>query len=108
MKGWYFIYLTLLLGGCINTTISIPENTIPTRSSAYQKEINIILARDADNKKWERIYLTEIEIAQKNDDIESYKFFVKEYIMIPRLRLPEWMKSEPQYVPSISTEELEK
>ena len=98
----------LITSSCVAIKKPAISDTKFTRSAEYQKEINIILARDADNKKWERIYLTEIAIAQKNDDMESYKFFVKEYIMIPRLRLPEWLKSEPQYIPSISTEELEK
>ena len=102
------ICISILFSGCNTTKKLTIEDARITRSPEYQKEVTELLAADAENKKWERIYLTEITIAQENDDMEAYKFFFKEYIQIPRFRLPEWMKSEPQYVPSISIEELEK
>ena len=84
-----------------------PEDTKFTRSVEYQKEIDELLAADAENKKWERIFLKEIAAAQKHDDLDAYRFFLREYITIPRLILPEWLKKEPGYVPGITIEELE-
>ena len=83
------------------------EDTKFTRSIEYQKEIDELLAVDVNNKKWERIYLKEITRAQENDDMDAYKFFLEEYIRSPRLKLPEWMKKEPGYIPSVTIEELE-
>ena len=74
-----------------------PEDTKFTRSEEYQKEIDTFLAADADNKKWEKIFLKEIQIAEENLDTGAYRFFLEEYIRIPRLRVPEWMKKEEGY-----------
>jgi hypothetical protein len=82
------------------------EDTLPARSIEFQKEIDRILAVDAENKKWERVYLSEIAIAQENDDQDAYKFFIVEYINIPRLILPGWLKNEPGYVKQVSAEEI--
>ena len=76
-----------------------PTDTEFSRSSEYQQEIDELLAADTENKKWEKIYLEEIRIAQENFDQDAYMFFIKEYISIPRLQIPEWMQSEPGYVP---------
>ena len=53
---------------------------------------------DAENKKWEKIYLEEISIAEENQDVDAYRFFLSEYIRIPRLKIPEWMKKEKGYI----------
>ena len=84
-----------------------PEDTKLIRSPEYQKEIDELLAADAENKKWERIFLKEIQAAQENSDVEAYQFFLREYLTAPRFKLPEWIKKEPGYVPGITTEELE-
>lgn len=101
--------ILLVVTGCNITKIPTPSitNTTVSRSEAYDLEIRELLKIDADNKKWERIYLQEIRIAQKNDDHDAYKFFIKEYISIPRLILPKWMHSEPGYVPGVTIEEIE-
>ena len=102
------ILILITLTSCIvqQTSILTKEDTLPTRSIAFQKEIDRILSVDADNKQWERIYLTEIAIAQENDDQDAYKFFIVEYINIPRLILPRWLKGEPGYVSQVSAEEI--
>jgi len=102
------ICISILFSGCSAAKKLTIEDSRLNRSPEFRREINELLSADAENKKWERIYLTEITIAQKNDDMDAYKFFFKEYINIPRLRLPDWMKLEPQYVPKISIEDLEK
>lgn len=91
----------LLLPGCMihNKPGLIPSVTKLERTEQYQHEIDKVLAEDAECKKWELIYLKEIKAAQKNDDIDAYMFFLKEYIELPRYILPEWMKTEPGYVP---------
>ena len=80
------------------------EDTKLIRSLEYQKEIDDLLAIDAENKKWEKIFLKEIAAAQKHDDYGAYQFFLEEYLNVPRLRLPEWMKDEPGYVPGVTME----
>lgn len=109
--------ILLLTGGCRSITScfiitkSTSEPTIQDtkliRTAEYQSEIDALLAADADNKKWERIYIQEIRAAQKNDDIGAYKFFLTEYINIPRYILPNWMKEEPGYAPGVTIKDLE-
>ena len=83
------------------------EDTKLIRSPEYQAEIDELLAADAENKKWERIFLKEIAAAQHHQDYDAYRFFLREYVLIPRLILPEWMKKESGFIPGISVEELE-
>ena len=56
-----------------------------------------LLAEDRENKELEIIYLNEIRLAQENNDIESYEFYLMEYFAVPRLEVPDHMKSEPEY-----------
>ena len=101
--------LLITLTSCIvhqKDTSPTKQDTLPTRSVEFQKEIDRILAVDAENKEWERIYLSEIAIAQENDDQDAYKFFIVEYINIPRLILPRWLKEQPGYVKQVSAEEI--
>ena len=46
----------------------------------------------------EKIYLEEIRRAQENDDEQAFMFFIREYAKVKRLKLPEWIKKEPNYV----------
>lgn len=82
------------------------ESTYIHRSEAYQKEIDLLIAIDAENKRWERIYIKEIKIAEHNLDRDAFKFFMTEYINIPRLRVPKWMWSEPGYAPEPKIEDV--
>ena len=84
----------------------MPGDTKLSRSAEYQEEIDALLAADAENKKWERIYLLEIGAAQEHNDFEAYGFFLEEFLRIPRLKLPDWLKKEPGYVKPVSLEEL--
>jgi len=95
------------LVGCKSTTpYPVPSDTKLVRTPEYQKEIDALLELDADNKKWERLYLREIAFAQDNDDSAAYEFFLIEFIKIPRLVLPEWIKKEPGYVPKLTDAEI--
>lgn len=102
MRCWITVLL-LLTYGCVHTKNDLSNSdTQLTRTAEYQKEIAAILAEDAENKKWERIYLKEIAVAQDNSDHDAYKFFIIEYIKLPRMVLPEWMKKEEGYVEPVS------
>ena len=96
---YIILVISLLITGCIHT-VKNPDikDTKHVRSKEYQQEIDAILAEDAENKRWEEIYLKEIAIAQENDDVDAYKFFIVEYIRVPRIPIPDWMKEEPGYV----------
>ena len=117
MKNILCILLILSLASCKSITdcflIKLPdtgpsrEDTKLIRSAEYQKEIDTLLAADAENKKWEKIFLREIAIAQKNDDYGAYQFFLEEYINTPRFKLPEWMKKEPGYVPGVTMDYID-
>ena len=56
-----------------------------------------LLAQDRKNKKLELIYLKEIMNSQENNDSESLEFYLIEYFSVPRLKIPEYMKSDPAY-----------
>jgi hypothetical protein len=102
MRYFAAIYI-LIICGCIHDRVSLKvEDTNLIRTAEYQKEIAAIIAEDTENKEWERTYLKEIAIAQENNDQEGYKFFIIEYIKLPRLVLPEWMKNEPGYTKPVS------
>ena len=59
-----------------------PEDTKVSRSTEMQQEIDILLAKDAENKKLEREYLEEIRIAQVNNDEEAFRYYLDEYISL--------------------------
>ena len=101
MRYWY-VALFLLSSGCVSQVKLSVNDTAVSRSSEMQQEIDAILAADTENKRWERIYLKEIAIAQENNDPDAYKFFITEYIKMPRMKLPEWMKQEPNYTQPVS------
>jgi len=94
----FILVVSIMITSCVHNIKPTTTDSVNIRSDEYQQEIDLLLSIDADNKKWEEIYLREIAIAQDNDDRDAYKFFIVEYIKIPRIPLPEWMKSEPGYV----------
>ena len=106
MRQLAALVIILLSSGCTHINKVTEKDTNLSRSSAYQKEIDELLAVDAENKKWERIYLKEIAIAQDNNDQDAYKFFIVEYIKLPRLKLPEWMKKEPGYIEPVRASDI--
>ena len=101
------IMCMLIICGCIHNSKDLnTKDTKLARSPEFQQQIDEILAEDAENKRWERIYLQELTIAQENDDPETFKFYVIEYIKLPRLVLPEWMTKEPNYIQPVSETEI--
>ena len=75
-----------------------PSDTTTTRTTEYQQQIDDLLARDAENKRWARIYLQEIDAAIANDDMLAYVFFVNSYEQTPLEIVPQWLRHEPGYV----------
>jgi hypothetical protein len=93
-----FVSLILLLTGCNYSAKLQPIDTKVSRSVEMQKEIDSVLAKDAENKKLEKEYLEEIRRAEENNDQEAFKFYLSEYVKVQRLKLPQWIKKEPNYV----------
>ena len=96
MKNLIIIFLSLTGFSCSHRLK--PEDTKVSRSTEMQQEIDTLLAKDAENKKLEREYLQEIKIAEKNNDQEAFRFYLSEYVKVERLKLPDWIKQEPNYV----------
>lgn len=94
----YFTLTILLFAGCNHSSNLQPEDTKVSRSADMQNEIDYILSLDEAYKAEEKMYLEEIRKAQLNDDEIAFKFFLREYAKVKRLKLPEWIKKEPNYV----------
>ena len=84
--------------GCNHSAILKPEDTKVSRSEDMQQEIDHLLALDEAYKMEEKIYLEEIRRAEINNDEIAFQFFLREYAKVKRLKLPEWIKQEPNYV----------
>lgn len=97
--------LLLLLTSC-STVLLKPQQTSVTRTDEFQQEIDNLIAKDAENKHWARVYLHEIDAAMANDDLPAYVFFVGEYEKIPKEIVPEHLRDEPGYVKPPSDLEL--
>lgn len=95
MKAVIISFLITVVG-CVHVKQKIVETKI-TRSAEYQQEIDTLLAADKVNKLLEEEYLREITIAQDNDDRDAYKFYIVEYVRVPRIPIPEWVKQEPGF-----------
>ena len=98
--------LLLLLTSCNSIKTLEPEDTCVRRTVEHQQEIDQLIAKDADNKKWARIYLQEIDAAMANDDMPAYVFFVGEFEKIPLEIVPVEHRDEPGYVKGPSALEL--
>ena len=100
------LFLLLLITSCQSAKQLTPEDTSFNRTAEFQREIDEHIAKDAENKKWARIYLYEIDQAMANDDIPAYVFFVGEFEKIPLEKVPIEFRGEPGYVESPSSLEL--
>ena len=90
--------LILALTGCNHLPNLQPEDTKLSRSKEMQQEINYLLSLDEAYKMEEKMYLEEIRKAQEHNDEIAFQFFLREYAKVKRLKIPEWMKKEPNYV----------
>ena len=93
-----YLLIFLLFIGCRTHTPTI-EDTALSRSVSFQQYIDETLKSNAENKRWEIIYLDQIEQAIEHNDTEALEFFTQEHSRL-YLDLPEWMKKEIGYVPS--------
>ncbi len=88
----YITYiLTMLLLSCADDNMSVHDE---------------IIKQDLHNKQTELNILRELYIAQLNQDEESFKFFVTEYIRVPRLKLTEEQKQHPNYKEWLTDEQI--
>ena len=65
-----------------------------------------IINQDLHNKQRELEILREIRMAQDNQDEEAYKFFMQEYMTVPRLELTAEQMKHPDYRIWLSDEEI--
>jgi hypothetical protein len=85
----YLLWLTLFLS-CVSQQ--------PDEFSKWEEQsIKKLLIEDKANKELELMYLGEIKKAEENNDTDSYKFYLQEYMKIPRLDIQEEFKSRPDY-----------
>ena len=96
------LLLLLLVTGCNTRNTLSPEDTKLTRTEQHDLEIQELILRDADNKRWARKYLHEIDAAVRNDDWDSVKFYMTEYRKIPMDIVPHYLRDEPGYVQPVS------
>ena len=93
-----YLLTFLLFIGCSKPTPTIDQTTL-SRSLSFEKYLDYALSRNAENKKWEIIYLDQISQATEHNDTEAIEFFTEEHSKL-FLDLPEWMKKEVGYAPS--------
>jgi len=98
--------VVLLLSGCVSKNELAVDDTSLIRSVEYQTEIDQLLSIDKKNKLLEEEYLREIAIAQINDDRDAYKFYIVEYIKVPRIPVPEWVTQEPDFYPRKTAQQI--
>ena len=58
-----------------------------------------IIEQDLQNKQRELNILREIRIAQHNQDEDAFKFYMQEFMIIPRLSLTHEQKQHPEHKP---------
>ena len=80
-----------------------PQDTGLYRSAQFQNDIDNLLLQNAQDKKWEIIYLDQINLAIEHNDTEALEFFTEEHSQLD-LVLPEWLKKEIGYMPSWNEE----
>ena len=78
-----YILILLLLFGCNADTNTNPHDEI--------------IQQDLYNKQNELNILRELYVAQQNNDEEAFKFFVSEYVRVPRLILTPEQKMHTKY-----------
>ncbi len=90
------LIIFLLFTGC-NQSTSIKNETEKPKSEDIEREIDLLLAQDKQNKLLELEYLEQIRIAQENNDTEAFEFFFQEYVDVERLEISEELKKHPNY-----------
>jgi hypothetical protein len=96
----YILFIALLFTSCVSNKL-IPTDT-QLVSSMSDIEKDELITRDSENKRWARIYLSEIDSAINNDDINAITFYAREYIEIPKNIVPLWLRNHENYQPEIS------
>lgn len=76
------------------------------RHPRVQAAHDLLIDTDLNNKQWELEILREIYIAQENEDEDAFRFYMGEYIRVPRLILTEDQKRHPRYREWLSDDEI--
>lgn len=83
-----------------------PEDTSVSRTKTYQQMIDMLIKRDAENKKYIRTVFNEIDVAVRNDDYDAFRFFLNEYLETPSEIVPYFLRNEPGYVQPVTQLEM--
>lgn len=92
----YIIPILLLVTGCSSEHLKHDVTSIHSD----------IINQDLNNKQRELEILREIRMAQANQDEEAYKFFMQEYMEVPRLELTAEQMEHPDYKEWLSDEDI--
>lgn len=83
----------ILIVGCGLPETSQDVKVVTTEVNPHHD----IIKQDLQNKNRELNILREIRLAQQNNDEDAFRFFLEEYIGVPRLMLSEEQKQHPDY-----------
>lgn len=97
MKLLINLCIILFIVACDNSSTIEQEKVNIKAEEKIESEINLLLQKDAKNKKLELEYLEQIRIAEENNDHEAFRFYLNEYIKVERLDISEELKSHPNY-----------
>lgn len=79
---------------CLLFCSCVQEKNLPVD---LDESIEVLLAEDRANKLMELGYLEDIRVAQENNDSEAFRYYLQEYIAVPRLEISEHLKDDPRY-----------
>ena len=100
------LILLLLFTSCTTKHVELSPADTKVSCSMTDQQIEDLITQDIENKKWQRVYLNEIDAAVRHEDWNSVGFFVNEYMDIPSEIVPLWLRHHPRYVEPVS--QLEK
>ena len=101
----------LVLRSCDNAVPVVPplvvnDTTYPVRHPKVQAAHDLLIDIDLKNKQWELEVLREIYTAQQNEDEDALRFFMSEYIRVPRLILTGEQKNHLRYREWLSDDDI--
>jgi len=91
---------------CQHKQALTPEDTSVSRTRTYQHMIDMLIKRDAENKKYIRTVFHEIDAAVRNDDYDAFRFFLNEYLETPSEIVPYFLRNEPGYARPVTQLEM--
>ena len=98
----YGVILLLLFTSCTVEHVELSPSDTKLSCSMTDQQIDELITQDTDNKKWQRLYLNEIDAAIRHEDWDSVEYFINEYLEIPNEIVPLWLRHHPRYVEPVS------